>query len=173
MSAESANRRSAAQREGGHYRGDKGRLSGRTRAAMFAEWKKLSPNLEFEGTEREARVWWTNETLKAGSGQSAVGSWGELTEAEGRFLLKKMREQSGDGPAYRAELIARLACELFGTDWDETLAARLKKRYGLVKAENLSPRQAHEVIEEFISRIARQDGLEIEEVRGRFRRPKL
>lgn len=153
-------------------RRDKGILTKATRNAMFAEWKKLSPGVDFEGTEREARIWWANERLAAAHRRDAEGadlkSWSELKEGEARFLLKKMREESGDGPAYRAQLIARMAQELFGAAWDRLLADRLRARFQKYRAEDLTPAEAHAEMEELLSRIARRDGIGIEEARARF-----
>jgi len=142
--------------------------------ALHAEWRKLSPNLALEplegetpkAAERRVRLAWTKEKLKGR--KSKVESWNELTQNEARFLLKKMREESGDGPAYRATLIARLAVELFGSDWDAILRARLIQRFRVPSPESLAPNEAHAEIEELVSRIARRDGVEIEEVRARL-----
>jgi hypothetical protein len=83
-----------------------------------------------------------------------------------------MKERSGSNAAYRAQLIARLAVELFGSDWDAILRERLRERFRLstVDCRLLTPAQSHAEIEELLSRIARRDGVEIEEVRGRFAR---
>lgn len=144
--------------------------------ALHAEWRKLSPNLAIEprdgetpkAAERRVRLAWTNEQLK--SRKLKVESWNELTQNEARFLLKIMREESGDGPAYRATLIARLAVELFGADWDAILRERLGDRFQLSTLNSLTAAQAHSMIEELLSRLARRDGVEIEEVRARFAR---
>ena len=85
-------------------------------------------------------------------------------------------------------MIARLAVELFGSDWDAILRKRLQERFGSRKLEvgnregphfplptshsrlySLSPAEAHAEIEELMSRIARRDGVEIEEVRKRVK----
>lgn len=144
--------------------------------ALHAEWRKLSPGLAIEPSgdraidpEREARLIWTNQAL--GGRRKAkieVRSWKELTQGQARYLLRRMREESGDGPAYRAQLIARLAVELFGPGWAQFLLARLFERFRTPKPESLTPAEAHAEIEELASRIARRDGVGIEEVRARF-----
>lgn len=160
----------------------KPRAFGRPRVdlrALYAEWKKLSPNLEvesigdrpieeYEDPEREVRMWWTNQQIK--NRKSPIKSWNDLKPNEARYLLRCMREESGDGPAYRAELIARLARELFGAAWDRLIGDRLMARFRIGRLEELSPRQAHEFMEELISRIARRDGKEIDDVRAEFRK---
>jgi len=65
-------------------------------------------------------------------------------------------------------LIARLAVELFGSDWDAILRERLRQRFRVASPESLAPNEAHAEIEELVSRIARRDGVEIEEVRKKF-----
>jgi hypothetical protein len=151
--------------------------------ALHAEWRKLSPNLTIEPldgetpaqAERRVRLAWTNQHLhpkRLDRGRADIASWNELSQNEARFLLKKMREESGDGPAYRATLIARLAVELFGLGWDCILAQRLSQRFRVFRPQLLEPHQAHEMIEELLSRIARRDEVEIEEVRARFMRKK-
>lgn len=142
--------------------------------ALHAEWRKLSPNLAIEPlegetpaeAERRARLAWTNEQLK--SRKLKVESWNELSQNEARFLLKKMQEESGSNAAYRATLIACLAAELFGRGWDAVLRERLGERFQLSTLNSLTSMQAHSMIEEFLSRIARRDGAEIEEVRKKF-----
>lgn len=157
---------------------------------MFAEWAKLSPNLDFEPMEGESakdaekrlRMAWTNAALRTKADPSPAGrdqddggltSWSQLGEAEGRYLLKRMREESGDGPAYRAMLIARMAQDLFGAAWDRLLQDRLRARFMKFKADDLTPAEAHAEMEELLSRIARRDGIEIEEARSRFSGHKL
>src|SRR5690348_12524162 len=148
--------------------------------ALHAEWRKLSPNLTApneEMTERELRIWYANEKLgrKADSSPSArndgarapIASWNDLAPNEARHLLTCMREESGDGPAYRAQLIARLAQELFGAPWDRMLGDRLRARFQKSKAADLTPREAHSEIEELLSRVARSKGEDIEAVRAR------
>ena len=130
---------------------------------LFAEFKKLSPSLGYEGTEDEARHHWASEKLK-----KEIKSWKELKSGEIRYLIKQAQEESGDGPAYRALLIARIAAELFGADWDGILRERLMERFRLPTPEALLPAQAHAEIEELLSRMARRDGVDIEAVRARF-----
>jgi hypothetical protein len=92
-----------------------------------------------------------------------------LTYGEANRLLRALKEASGSNAAYRAQLIARLAVELFGSDWDAILRERLFQRFQVASPESLAPNQAHAEIEELVSRIARRDGVEIEQVRARFR----
>ncbi len=77
------------------------------------------------------------------------------------------------GPAYRAQLIARLAMELFGADWYRIILDRVIERFRIGRLEELSPAQAHAEIEELVSRLARRDGIEIEEARARYARREL
>jgi len=156
------------------------RLPARLVKALHAEWAKLSPNLEIErlgdraiedfpDPERALRLWWTNEQIaKSLNRQSPITSWSQLTTGQAKYLLKKMREESGSGPAYRAQLIACLAVELWGSDWDAFLRERVCERFRLSTLEALTPSQAHDLIEESLSRIARRDGVEIEDVRKRL-----
>src|SRR5690348_1955896 len=151
---------------------------------MFAEWSKLSPNLDIDpldhfseegivqafgrlDMEKAARIVWTCQALQRPV--LWVCTWNKLSESQGRFLLKKMREESGDGPAYRAQLIAKLAQELFGAPWDRMLGDRLRARFRKSKAADLTPREAHSEIEELLSRVARSTGEDIEAVRARVR----
>ena len=137
---------------------------------LYAEWHKLSPGIAGpEGLdERELRIYWTNSRLGQKHGRSVL-SWKDLTPGQARFLLKRMREESGDAARYRAMKIAQMACELWGgQEWDDCLRGRLGQRYHLRDPRDLLPDQAHELIEELLSRIARRDGVEIEDVRKRF-----
>jgi len=151
--------------------------------ALHAEWRKMSPNLAIEPMEGEApaqaerrvRIEWSRRVLHAkrlDSGLRDIESWNDLKPGEAKRLLKVMREESGDGPAYRGMLIARLAVELFGSDWNEVLRERLLQRFRAPSPQHLTPSEAHAEIEELLSRIARRDGSEIEEVRARFARKK-
>lgn len=143
-------------------------------AALYAEWKKLSPNLvgpDESMTERDLRIWYANQKLhgrRLNRGIPDVKSWNDLKPNEARYLLRCMREESGDGPAYRAQLIARLAMELFGAARDRKLGDRLRARFRKFKAIDLTPAEAHSEIEELISRIARMRGSDVESVRRRF-----
>ncbi len=124
-----------------------GRVTRKTLAAMFAEWRKLSPDQAFEGSERDARLEYARAHLPRFSKSGAApASWTDLSEREGRLLLKAMREESGEGPAWRAQLIARLGQELFGAPWDRLLADRMAARFGVHRLEDLTPRHAHEFI---------------------------
>jgi hypothetical protein len=164
------------------------RLPAHLLKALHAEWRKMSPNVEFrvEGRElkpgeeeRLARLAWTNSALVTRH-SSLVTSWSQLTQGQAKYLLKKMREESGDGPAYRATLIARLAVELWGVggqgpgvgDWDAILRERLVQRFRVSRPEDLAPGEAHAMMEELQRRIAERDGVDIEEVRARFARKK-
>jgi hypothetical protein len=167
-------------------------LSGKTRAALFAEWKRFSANIvgPEELDDRGLRLWWTNQQLntfyaKHGGrfvtidrrrvfipcDRIVVNSWSSLRAFEVHYLLWIMREESGDGPAYRAELIERIARDLWGPDaWRPFLIDRLMDRFGIVGAlreapsravlepplQDLAPDQAHALIEELLSRLARK-----------------
>lgn len=153
---------------------------------LHAEWRKLSPGLSSELPEREARLAWTNEQLCAWHRSQGgrwvtidgrrvlvtdtppIQSWSALTQGQAMYLLKRMREESGSAPDYRGMLIARLAEDLFGAEWDAMLAERLHVRFQIKDSLRLTPAQAHAEIEELMSRIARRDGIEIEAVRAKF-----
>jgi hypothetical protein len=146
-----------------------------TLKAMHAEWRKLSAGLACEPAEgetqkqaeRSVRLDWTNVKLK--KPQGFFTSWNQLTEGQARRLIKLMREESGDGARYRAMRIAELACELWGgRQWDDFLCTCLGERFHVGDPRELSPDQAHIIMEELQSRIARRDGLTIEDVRKRF-----
>jgi hypothetical protein len=148
-----------------------------TLRALHAEWRKVSPGLSYQPSavsaqeaERETRLWWTNEQFHRGGSRTArtITSWNELKPGEAKFLLKLMREESGDGSAYRAMLIAKLAVDLFGADWDHILRDRLMQRFRHPTPHTLLPSEAHAEIEELLSRIARRDGVGVEEVRKSF-----
>jgi len=151
--------------------------------ALHAEWRKLSPNLAVEPgegetparAERRVRIEWSRRVLHAkrlDKGVRDIESWNDLKPGEAKFLLKKMRDESGSNSAYRAMLIAQLAVELFGPDWNEVLRERLVQRFRTPNPQSLNPTEAHEMIEELLSRLARRDGVGIEEVRARFGRKK-
>jgi hypothetical protein len=149
------------------------RISARQRAlrGCFAEWRNFSPQLDWECTDREARLRFANEVL-ATRHSSLVTSWGELTTGQAKRLQREMKERSGSNAAYRASLIARLAVELFGHDWNNIVRERLGERFQLSTLNSLTAAQAHSMIEELLSRLARREGIEIEEVRARFARRK-
>jgi hypothetical protein len=141
--------------------------------ALHAEWHKF-----FEAhpppTEMDERAWrlaWTNKELRHKQ-QRLIESWNQLSPGQMRYLLKGLREASGDGANYRAVLIARLACEFFGPTWDRDLAEDLERRWRVRDPRRLTPAQAHAEIEELLSRIARRDAVGIEEVRNRFSPPR-
>ncbi|HEV2424293.1 MAG TPA: hypothetical protein VGZ29_05645 [Terriglobia bacterium] len=151
------------------------KLRAATLKALHAEWRKFSPSVTSELPEREARIEWTNRALnqrlkKADRArmERTVASWNDLQEGEARYLLRRMRGESGDAAAWRANLIARLAVELWGSQWDEFLHQRLGDRFRVGRAEDLSPRDGRATVEELVSRIARRDGIEIEAVRAKY-----
>ena len=146
------------------------RLPAHLRNALFAEWAKFSPTVDWECTEREARLRFASEVLVTRH-SSPVASWNDLTAGQAKRLLREMKEISGSNAAYRAQIIARLAVELWGGDWDAFLRERLRERFRLSTTDCglLTPAQAHELIEELLSRIARQEGRKIEELRREIR----
>jgi len=134
--------------------------------------------------ERRVRLEWTNARIKRGSRSRSeregiasrgkpptpesrianrdsegkptpIVSWSDLSQGEAKRLLKLMREESGDGPAYRAQFIARLAVDLWGSDWDSFLGERLRDRFHVNRAQDLTPREARAMIEELKSRAER------------------
>lgn len=135
--------------------------------AMFAEWRKLAPGLDYPGieTDDEARKVWTRAALR----KPNLQSWKELSVGECRRLLKLMKEASGEGPEYRALLICSLAQDLFGAPWERLLGEQIYLRFGIRDLTDLAPGDARAEIEELLSRIARRDGIGIEEVRARFK----
>ena len=132
--------------------------------ALRAEWAKFSPELLWECSEDDARHRWSSEIL-----HRPVTTWATLTYGEANRLLHALKEASGSNASYRAQMIARLAVELFGSDWDAILRERLLQRFRVPSPESLAPNEAHAEIEELVSRIARRDGVEIEEVRKRVK----
>lgn len=131
--------------------------------------------------DRGFRLTWTNQVLgrttpdsppqpRRGSAErGVVASWNDLSENQARYLLRKMREESGDGAAYRARLIVFAARDLFGAEWDQLLSARLEDRWHVFTPDKLTPAQAHAEIEELLSRIARRDDVPIDELRAKYR----
>jgi hypothetical protein len=152
------------------------KLGGNWLKALHAEWRKLSPGLASDLPERDLRMQWTNQKFEQHRSpvvlraQPVITSWSELTEGQARYLLQVMKEESGSAPDYRGMLIARLAQDLFGAEWDRLLSERLYMRFEKRRAAELTPAEAHAEIEELLSRIARRDGLEIEAVRAKFGR---
>jgi hypothetical protein len=136
----------------------RGAIKAKTLKGLHAEWRKLSAGLAgLEGlTEREFRLFWTNSKLGTTHGRS-VNSWNELSERQARFILRQMCEATGDGPAYRARLIITAAAMLWQTSTETELTARLWQRYAVKASTDLTPEQAHAVIEELIERAARRD----------------
>jgi hypothetical protein len=59
--------------------------------------------------------------------------------------------------------------ELFGHDWNDIVRERLGERFQLSTLNSLTAAQAHSMIEELLSRLARREGIEIEEVRKRLK----
>jgi hypothetical protein len=141
-----------------------------TLRGLHAEWREFSRNHGGpEGlTERDWRLYWTNGRLAARR-QRSVTSWSELTQGQAKYLRRLLQEENGSGPAYRAAKIGRMAAELWGADWNKFLSIRLGERFRVGSPEDLSPRDARAMMEELESRIARRDGVEIEEVRKRFK----
>jgi hypothetical protein len=148
--------------------------------ALHAEWRKFSLNLAGpeELDERGLRLWWATEELRkyyrAKGGRFAridgrtvfikcddivVSSWKGLNKFEARYLVKVMREETGEAAAYRAGLIERIARELWGDGrWGSELIARLHDRFPQVPSpKSLDPSQAHALIEELLSRLARKE----------------
>jgi len=130
--------------------------------ALRAEWAKFSPELGWECSEDEARHRWSSEVL-----HRPVTTWATLTYGEANRLLHALKEASGSNAAWRALKLGELAAELFGGQWHAILRERLMQRFRVLSPESLAPNEAHAEIEELISRIARRDGVEIEEVRAR------
>jgi len=168
-------------------------IDAKLRNALMATWAKVSPNFDFEppaGTsakdaERMARLIYASRALKF-----EVKTFNQLGYGQGKFLLRRMQEDSGDGPAYRAVLIGRIATELFGSNWNHILMERVQQRFGIHHSsfpgplppsgtgagivhrsplESLTPDQAHSLIEELLSRLARERGEEIETTRAGLR----
>lgn len=141
-------------------------LTESTRRALFAEWRKVAPELDYPSveTDDEARHIFTKGVLGA-----AQDSWKRLTENQGKRLLKAMRERSGSAPNYRNLLIVKLAQDLFGPAWDRLLVERLSVRFKIRDLRELRPRDARAEIEELLSRISRRDGVSVDVVRNRFR----
>ena len=133
--------------------------------ALRAEWAKFSPELGWECSEDEARHRWSTELL-----HRPVTTWATLTYGEANRLLHALKEASGSNAAWRALKLGELAAELFGGKWDAILRERLMQRFRVPSPESLVPRQFWSEAEELMSRIARRDGIEIEEVRARFAR---
>jgi len=162
----------------------KSKMSLTTQRALYAEWGEFSRNNAGpEGlTERDWRLYWTNGRLAA-RGQRSVESWTDLSERNARYLLKVLREETGEGPAYRAELICRMARAVWSDEVClSAVTMRSFDRFGVTDLRDLSPADAHALMEELLSRIARKeiamaddDASEgavlehkIEEVRNRF-----
>lgn len=168
---------------------------------LWGLWKKLSMNLTSEEDERTLRLGYTGKILRsvqndtpADSGSPpAIASWSDLTRSEAGRLIAAMKRDLGPdavqpkvSPAGRG-IIAALAVELFGGEWDRLLHLRIEARFRVGRIDRLTPHQVQELAEELLSRIAHRDlrrhgapyygGLEIpgdalkekiEEVRERF-----
>jgi len=132
--------------------------------ALRAEWAKFSPELGWECSEDEARHRWSSEVL-----HRPVTTWAMLTYGEANRLLHALKEASGSNAAWRALKLGELAAELFGGQWHAILRERLMQRFRVLSPESLVPNEAHAEIEELVSRIARWDGVGIEEVRKRVK----
>ena len=178
---------------------------GKLRAGLFAEWRGYSAGLAGpeELTDDELRIWWANEQLRklyAKQGgrwaridgknvfikcdDKMISSWKDLNEYELRHLPKVIREETGEAAAYRADLIERIAREL-AEPGDATGQIRCQTRFGVSDLRKLAPADAHALIEELLSRLARKElamaGREvrweavearIEELRARFQKQK-
>jgi hypothetical protein len=131
--------------------------------ALRAEWAKFSPELVWECSEDDARHRWSTEVL-----HRPVTTWATLTYGEANRLLRALKEASGSNAAWRALKLGELAAELFGGQWHAILRERLIQRFRVPSPESLVPRQFWSEAEELMSRIARRDGVEIEEVRARL-----
>ena len=92
-----------------------------------------------------------------------------MTYGEANRLLYALKEASGSNAAWRALKLGELAAELFGGQWHAILRERLMQRFRVPSPESLAPNEAHAEIEELVSRIARRDGVGIEEVRKRVK----
>ena len=129
-------------------------------AGLWAEFRKLPAEMRGD----DARYTWSSDQL-----HRPVTTWKTLTAGEIKRLVKAAREESGSGPGYRSMLIAKLACEFWGPqNWDSCLREDLQRRWHTPYPQSLSPKEARAQIEELVSRIARRDGVEMEEVRARF-----
>ena len=141
--------------------------TGNRLGGLFAEFAKLWPSLGYECSQREGRIKWANENLKGR--KTPIATWNDLKPGEIKALIRVAREASGDGPAYRATLIAQLACDFWGSNWIDYLRADLAKRFPLTpNPQSLTPSQARAEIESLTSQIARRDGVGVEDVRKRF-----
>jgi hypothetical protein len=148
------------------------KIEPRTRSGLHAEFNRFCEEHPApEGLiKREWRLYWTNGRLAARR-QRSVESWNDLSQGQAKYLLKALAEKNGSRARYRAMKIAEMACDLWGGQaWDDSLRARLGERFHLQDPRDLSAGQAYELMEELISRIARRDGVGIEEVRRRFKK---
>jgi len=152
-------------------------LTPNTRSGLFAEWHELSMQLSMEppagiaDPDQWCRLEWSNQELP--HRKLPVASWsraGDLTEGEGKFLLKKMQEESGRASLYRALLIGKLAVALFGGVWQSRLVERLRARFQRSRPEDLTPGEAHAEIEELLRRISVMPGEsgDIEQTRRKY-----
>lgn len=157
------------------------------RQRLFGLWKELSQSLMIEAaTDREARIAYANEKLTtplpppesttpqsppdSGGEREARGgwitSWSELTRAEAGKLIYAMRRDLGRERDPKTdvispdalEIVARLALELYGSSWQERLAARLELRpyFHHGRLDQITPSESHSLIEELLDYLARK-----------------
>jgi hypothetical protein len=98
-----------------------------------------------------------------------VTSWKTLSAGEIKKLTRCAREESGSGPGYRSVLIARMACDLWGSEWDTVLRERMQARFRVSTLNALTPGQAKAMMGEIVSCLARRDGGTLAGVRERFK----
>jgi hypothetical protein len=128
----------------------------KTLRALWGEWRKVSQDLVQEDTltEDELRHQWTNSHLPG----LKSSSWKLLSERQAKQLLRAMREATGSGPAYRAALIERIATALWGANtWASELQTRVWGKHEISDLLDLTQAQAHALMEELLSRLARKD----------------
>lgn len=157
MSATTANRKLPIATSGRPKR----LMTARQRQVLFGLWKELSPSLTFEGTEREARMWYAGSRLQV----PGVRSWSELTREQAAKLIHAMRFDLGraEAPSPYArpealEIIARLALELWGTAWHEALADRVHGRpyFHYDRLDKITKAESHSLIEELLDYVERK-----------------
>ncbi len=144
----------------------------RALAGLFAEWRNYSASLDSELPERELRLEVANQVLRPqsalGKRPEAITSWSSLTVGELKRLRRWLSESSGSAADFRGALIGKFAVELWGADWSALLEARLEERFRTRRVLALSPVEARSMIEELVSRIARRDGVTVEEARKKL-----
>lgn len=136
------------------------KLDARQRQILFGLWKEISPNFEFEPDESEAqperaaRLRYANDKLGF-----HVTSWNGLSRSAAGKLIAAMRADLGrrNLPSRAQKMILALAVELWPEHWDAALRDRIGVRFRVGKVEDLTPSDAHALIDELLSRIARRD----------------